>query len=80
MILDGVDQRVVAKDGCGVQRGKDGDGASMQQVGFAVAGDGVLMGGASTQMKTMELGSSVRPEQQHKDLVCRVRVDDGLDI
>ena len=63
VVLDSVDQGVVAEDSGWVQRGEDGDGAARDLVWLAVAGDGVLMRTTGLKVETMELGSSVGPKQ-----------------
>ena len=63
VVLDGVDQGVVAEDGGRVQGGEDGDGAACDLVWLAVAGDRVFVRTAGAHVETMELGSRVGPKQ-----------------
>ena len=63
VVLDGVDQGVVAEDGGRVQGGEDGDGAACDLVWLAVAGDRVFVRTAGAHLETVELGSRVGPKQ-----------------
>ena len=59
VVLDGVDQGVVAEDGGRVQGGEDVDGSSEDRTGSAVRGDGVLVRDASRKMGSVKVRGRV---------------------